>query len=405
MAQRRNPRVGVEDRWHKADKSRSAQYGKGKRWRARWVEAGGAERAKAFNRKVDAENYLKNVTAAVVTDQYVPPEGGEVLVSAVLDKFMAGVDVKRSTRTGYQSAIDAHIRPRWGSVPLKAVEVSGLRAWLVAMQRGNPEAETERERKGVGSGSARKTGRVFSMALETAVDDRLISRNPFEKIKLPRADQPRQGMSLTREQLHELVAAMPSEQDKVLTLVLGYCGLRWGEAVGLTVRAVDYDRQRLNVFRTYAESGGSSYSETPKDHEQRWVPFPLFLADELRTVTSGKNADDDLFTNTVGKPLQGSNWLSRRLRPALREAKIPDADARIIHDLRHTFASLAVQAGANIRMLSKAMGHADPGFTLRVYADLFEEDYADLGRRLEPTADSLRTVRVPKVPQMGEEAS
>lgn len=401
MPPRRNPRTGVEDRWHRQDKKlgkvQSAKYGQGKRWRARWVEAGGREREKLFARKTDAEDYLDNVTAAVVTDQYVAPEGGDVLVGSVLDRFMAGVDVKRSTRQGYESAVKAHIRPRWGAVPLKAVTVSGIRSWLVDMQRGDPAGKTARARKGMTSGAARKTGRVFSMALDTAVDDKLIARNPFDRVKLPREAQPRQGMSLSRGQLHDLVNAMPSEQDRVLTLILGYSGLRWGEAVGLTAKAVDYQRRRLNVHRTYGEAGGSPYVETPKDHERRWVPFPPFLTTELQKVTAGKNADDDLFSNASGRPLQGSNWLPRVLRPALKAAKIPDVDGRIIHDLRHTYASLAVQAGANIKMLQKAMGHADPGFTLRVYADLFEDDYADLGDRLEPTAGQLRAMADPKV--------
>lgn len=399
MSQRRNPRTGVEDRWHKADKTRSASYGQGKRWRARWVEADGRERAKGFTRKVDAQAHLDAVTTQVTRGEYVPPEGGEVSVGAVLDKFMAGVDVKRSTRQGYNSAIEAHIRPRWGSVPLRAITVSDVRAWLTEIQRGDPKAETRQKQEGLSTGSARKTARVFSMALQSAVDDNLIARNPFDRVKLPRESQPRQGMSLTQDQLHSVVAAMPTKQDRTLTLVLGYCGLRWGEAIGLTVRAIDWQGRRLNIFRTYGEAGGSPYAETPKDHERRWVPFPPFLQSHLEDLAVGKQSDDDLFSNRAGKPFQGSNWLPRVLRPALKAAGIPDYESRVIHDLRHTYASLAVQAGANIKQLQRSMGHADPGFTLRVYADLFETDYAELGERLEPTADALRTLDDPKVVQ------
>lgn len=278
-----------------------------------------------------------------------------------------------------------------------AVTVSGVRAWLVDMQRGDPDAETKRERKGLTPDSANKMGHVFSMVLDVAVEDRLISRNPMSSVTLPRRSKPKQGVSLTRDQLHDLVAAMPSQRDRVLTLVLGYCGLRWGEAVGLTVRAMDTDRRRLHVFRTCVDGSGTPYEETPKNHEQRWVPVPPFLMQELQAVSRGKAPDDDLFANSAGKPMSGNNWLPRVLRPALERAKIPDVDSRTIHDLRHTYASLAVQAGANIKMLQKALGHADPGFTLRVYADLFEEDYSDLGDRLEPTAGQLRAIDDPKV--------
>lgn len=404
MPPRRNPRTGVEDRWHRADKSPSASYGKGLRWRARWVEADGRERAKGFARKVDAEKYLDQVTAAVVTDQYVAPEGGNVLVGEVLDRYMAGLDVKRKTRAGYASAVNAHIRPRWGAVPLKAVTVSEIRAWLVEMQRGDPAGKTKRQQQGLSSDSANKMGHVFSMALDGAVEDRLIPRNPMATVTLPRRSKPKQGVSLTRDQLHALVATMPTVRDRTITLVLGYTGLRWGECIGLTVGAVDFSRRRLHVHRTYVDSSGTPYEETPKNHEQRWVPVPPFLLGYLRQAAAGKAAGDDLFLNSAGKPLSGNNWLPRVLRPALRRAGVPGADARTIHDLRHTYASLAVQAGANIKMLQKALGHADPGFTLRVYADLFEDDYADLGDRLEPTADALRTLDDSKVVEFPQKA-
>lgn len=394
---RRNPRTGVEDRWRKTDRETgkrvpSAADGKGKRWRARWVENDGRERAKSFTRKVDAQAHLDAVTTQVTRGEYVPPEGPETLVGTVLDRWLAGLSVKRKTRVGYESAVSVHVRPAWGRVPLKQVTVSGLRAWLAGLQQGDPEAKPD-PRQPIGAGYARKVGRVFSMALETAVDDRLIASNPFGKITLPRQGKGREGMSLTRDQLHELVAVMPSERDRVLTLVLGYCGLRWGEAIALTPRAVDWRRRRLNVARTYAGTGGARYVESPKNHERRWVPFPPFMTVELETLAAGKGVDEDLFSNDAGRPLDGTNWLPRLLRPSLARAGVPDADRRTIHDLRHTYASLAVQAGANVKMLQQALGHADPGFTLRVYADLFEDDYADLGGRLEPTADALRTIR------------
>lgn len=287
---------------------------------------------------------------------------------------------------------------------MKAVTVSDIKAWLVAMQRGDPEGQTKKSREGISSSHARYVGRVFSMALDTAVHDRLIARNPFEQVKLPRESQPRQGMSLTEDQLLGLAGEMPTQRDRVLTLVLGYCGLRWGEAIALTPRALDLRRRRVNVWRTYVEGSGVPYEETPKDHERRFVPFPPFLSSELKKVAEGRKPDHDLFVNGNGNPLSGKNWLDRTFRPALKRSGVPDLGSRNIHDLRHTFASLSVQAGANIKMLSKALGHADPGFTLRVYVDLFEDDYTGLGDLLEPTARRLRALGDSEVVKVESEA-
>lgn len=164
MPARRNPRIGAEGLWIKryqetGKKVKSATHGQGRCWGAPWVEASGREREKLFARKVDAEKHLENVTVSVVTDQYVASEGGNALASEVLKKYLAVLDLKRSTRVGYRSAVDAHIWPRWGNTPLEAVQVSYLRAWPVAIQAGNPGGEIKGERDGVGAGYARKVGR------------------------------------------------------------------------------------------------------------------------------------------------------------------------------------------------------------------------------------------------------
>lgn len=388
--QRREGSSWVQDLWHARDpdtgeKVPSKVYGKGSRWRGSIIVEG-RPRTKAFARRVDADEWVKNVSASLVTGQYVHERAGDLLVRDVMERFIAGVDVKHSTLLAYKSAIKAQIVPRWGSVRVADVTPSAVRAWLVEMQRGDPDAETKRGRQGLSTGSARKTGRILSMALDAAVQDRLIRENPMRRVKLPRESEARHGMSLTREQLHALADAMPTSGDRTLTLTLGYTGLRWGEAVGLRVRSVDLDRRRVHVRRTYSEAGGSIREETPKSHEARWVPFPPFLAPLLREQVEGKSPADDVFTSSQGGPLRGTNWLPRVLRPALERAGVPDAEQRTIHDLRHTYSTLAIHAGGNVRQLQKALGHADATVTLNQYSDVFEDDYAELGDRMEPRA-------------------
>lgn len=383
MPPRRNPRTGVEDRWHRADKSPSANYGKGLRWRARWVEADGRERAKGFARKVDAQAHVDAVTTQVTRGEYVAPEGPETLLRALTDQWLAGLTVKRSTRLSYESMLRAHVLPRWGDVPLKGITPSGVRSWLAEIQAGDDA---------VTAGYALKVGRVLSMVLSAAVGDRMLARNPVDAVKLPKQGPARRGYSLTEKQLAELMKHMPTASDRTLTAVLGYGGLRWGEAIALTAGVLDSGRGRVHVERAYVDLAGKVSLDTPKDHELRWVPLPPFLMDRLTGLAESRGPGDDLFTNRRGNPLLGSNWLRRVYRPALRAAGIGDEQKRWIHDLRHTYASLAVQAGANIKQLQRAMGHASAAMTLDTYADLFDEDFADLGGRLEPTADVLRTM-------------
>ena len=127
--QTRNRRSGVEDLWHISGQpatgaNRSKRYGRGKRWRARWVDPEGREKSKAFDRKVDATKYLERVSAQMVRGDYIDPATGRETVGAVAARFMAGFTGKPKTRAGYESLLRSRILPRWESVPVDAVRES-----------------------------------------------------------------------------------------------------------------------------------------------------------------------------------------------------------------------------------------------------------------------------------------
>jgi len=90
----------------------------------------------------------------------------------------------------------------------------------------------------------------------------------------------------------------------------------------------------------------------------------------------GKGRDDLVFTDMRGGVLRNSNYRARVFEPAVDECQKTDESFPSItpHDLRHTAASLAVSAGANVLAVSRMLGHKDPSVTLRIYADLFDSD-------------------------------
>ena len=115
----------------------------------------------------------------------------------------------------------------------------------------------------------------------------------------------------------------------------------------------------------------------------------------------GKGRDDLVFTDLRGGVLRVSNYRTRVFAPAVAKCrKADDAFPAIIpHDLRHTAASLAVSAGANVKAVQRMLGQAKASMTLDVYADLFDEDLDGVADRLDAAiksaADPLRTVRTP----------
>ncbi len=133
-----------------------------------------------------------------------------------------------------------------------------------------------------------------------------------------------------------------------------------------------------------SDVGGQLIVGTPKSHKSRTVPVPRFLARELAAVTAVKHADDLVFTTPGGHALRLSNWRRSALVPACSKAKVSD-DFRI-HDLRHTAASLMIQAGYPPKMLQEILGHASITTTLDLYGHLYPGDMDRYADRLDSAA-------------------
>ncbi|MGO9650708.1 site-specific integrase [Mycobacterium sp.] len=201
---------------------------------------------------------------------------------------------------------------------------------------------------------------------------------------------------------HVQVAALAVAVDRQGEVVrfLAYTGLRWGEMAALRVQDFDMLRRRVNVSRSVTESSGLVWS-TPKTWERRSVPFPAALADELAALMVGKGRDELVFTDLRDGVLRVSNYRSKVFAPAVVACRKADDTFPTItpHDLRHTAASLAISAGANVKAVQRMLGHAKASMTLDVYADLFDEDLDGVADRLDAAiksaADPLRTARTP----------
>jgi integrase len=132
---------------------------------------------------------------------------------------------------------------------------------------------------------------------------------------------------------------------------------------------------------------------TPKTHMRREVPLPRFLAHELAAYIVGRSAEDPVFSSPHGAILRLNNFRRRSFDRAAAAVGLPWLTP---HMLRHTAASLAVSAGANVKAVQQMLGHASAAMTLDVYAGLFGDDLDAVADRLDElasgaTADSVRT--------------
>jgi integrase len=265
-----------------------------------------------------------------------------------------------------------HILPRWGGTPIYQVNHADVQKWISSID--------------LAPATVRYVHRVFSLIMELAVRDGRIPQNPATGVRLPRVSQGEKRF-LTPEQVHALADAAAQypipevgEQYRALILVLGFCGLRWGEIAALRVKRVDLLRRRLTVADSVTEVSGRLMWGTPKSHATRSVPIPRSLVDLLTIVIAGKGPDDLVFTTWRGKQLRNLNFRRDVLDKAASDSNLCHLTP---HELRHTAASLAVSAGANVKAVQKMLGHASAAMTLDVYSGLFDADLDGVADRLD----------------------
>ena len=244
-------------------------------------------------------------------------------------------------------------------------------------------------------GSVRKIVNVLSAGLQLVVDDGRIPSNPALRLKLPKQIKNRKKF-LSHEQvvaLAEAVDAKPAgEGFGLLVLVLAYTGLRWGELAGLRVRDLDFDRGRLEVHSTMIEVNGYIQESTTKDYEERSIPVPAFILEQLAIHVEGTGEADHVFVSSKsGAVLRNRTFRRGWFNDAAEQIGIPGLTP---HELRHTCASLAVSAGANVKALQRMLGHSSAKETLDTYSDLFDEDLDSVAVALDASAAPLSVGKV-----------
>lgn len=393
---KRNRRAGVEDRWTKTVRDAdgntrtvpSSACGKGSRWRARYVDEVGREHAQGFGRKVDAQRWLNKQVSDHVTGTWTDPNLSGQTFGVLAERWFA-TKATRAPKTvaGYRSLLDVVVLPQWGDVPLREVTFEGLQTSVSGL---SVNGSTRFHGKGLSASRVIQAHQVVSQVLKYVVKAKHLAANPADGIELPRKHEIDQRY-LTHEQLHRLAVA--SGRFRTLVLLLGYCGLRFGEAAALRVGDVNLKTRRIRVRRSVTNVTGNGLVEgATKNHGARTVPVPKFLAPLLETEIGERAETELLFPSRRGGYLTVGEirWVFDPAAKAVGQAGLTP------HELRHTCASLAIAAGANVKVLQTLLGHKTATLTLDRYGHLFPDDLDKIADAFDvaakTTADDLRTV-------------
>jgi integrase len=343
-------------------------------WIARWRSPDGRQHKKSFQRKVEAQRWLDQLQAELHQGLYIDPAAGKALVAVYAKRWLGNLThLKPSTLERYKGIVNTHIIPVWGGWQLGRIAPGDVNGWIATLVAD-----------GLRPGSVRQTHRVLSLILDAAVQDGRLGRNPARGARLPRVVR-REPTFLTADEVTALAGA--AGPDELTILTLAFTGLRFGELAALKVRRFDAGRKRLNVVESVTEVGSELVWTPPKTHQTRSVPVPRQLAAVLEERCRGKQPDDLIFTSPQGKTLRLTNWRKNVFDPACQAAGIEGLRP---HDLRHTAASLAIQSGANVKVVQQMLGHASAAMTLDVYAGLFGDDLDSVADRLDSLVPQMR---------------
>lgn len=363
------------------------------RYRVRYRNPEGRQTDKrGFRTKKDAEAFAANVESAKIRGDYVSDTAGSTTVDEMHTAWVAThARLKSSTKAKQDTGWRVHVAPRWGSVPVSGITTPAVRAWVAGMA-GN----------GTGPATIEVALRVLRGVLEYAIEDRRINRDPTKGVKPPRRGHVQRGY-LSHAQVAALATEIsmqpitfktgytkliPQPTYGTIVRLLAYTGLRWGEMAALRVGDIRADRRRIDVRRAVAEVRGELVYSTPKTHERRSVPYPAFLDDAIAAECADKALDDLIFTGPKGGPLRVSDFRPRHFLPAVKRCQATDPTFPHVtpHDMRHSAASLAISAGANVKAVQTMLGHKSAAMTLDTYADLFPDDLDQVATALQRAA-------------------
>lgn len=328
------------------------------KYRARYRDEAGSEHARHFARRVDAQRWLDEVTASVVTGAYVDPRSGRLSFGDYFADWSARQVWARGTLTTAQMAADS---ATFRDMPMRVIRPSHVQQWVKAMSQSASSRST-----GLAASTIRTRYNFVHMAFRAAVEDRIIPSDPSARVSLPKVRRAEAAMQIpTPEELGRVLEAC-SEEFRPFVAVCAFAGLRLGEAAGLQLHDVDFLRRTIAVRRqVQGQVRGDVDVVPPKAGSERVVYVP----EALTTMLSGHGAwgeDKWLFGfegHLFNRNSAGNQWRRARDRAGLAEFTL--------HDCRHFFASGLIASGCDVVTVQRALGHSSPTITLNTYSHLW----------------------------------
>ncbi len=295
--------------------------------------------------------------------------------------------IEETTAYGYRGMIENYLKPQLGEIRLQkltARDIQQYYTWLMGEKELSPNTVI-------------KHHNLLTNTLNAAERQEYITKNPMRAVSPPKKRQ-REAKFYTPEQLGILLDKAVGTRLELPVFICAYLGLRRGELCGLRWSDVDLEHQTITIENTRTQAGKKEIEKGTKTASStRTLYLPDTLCDMLKAAKEHqqacraeyKNAYDDndyVVVMEDGRPFR-PNYLSELFGKFLADNDLPKI---VLHELRHTFASLSNQAGIPAYNIGKALGHSTPATTQKIYTHLLDQTHTQAVEGVAAIADEAR---------------
>ncbi len=349
----------------------------GHRW-AYWLDLPRAEDGRrqqetrsGFPTKAEAQAALAEAQVKAARGERVAPD--RQTLGAYLPTWLDGLDRKPATMEAYRRIVTAHLVPTLGRHRLQSLSPPHIKAAYRSLQ----------DEKGLSPTTVQLVHQVLSKALADAVHDGLVATNAAAKVKAP-ARRRTEMQTWNREQVVIFLEHVADERLAAMWRLFLTTGMRRGEVAALRWQDLNLDAGHLSVRQTGNVVDGVWTVGTPKGRGDASAKSRRLALDggtvtalrahrarqlQERMAWGGDWQEVGLvFVREDGSPLNPST-IGQQLTVRAKQAGLPHVR---VHDLRHSYATLALEAGVHPKVVSERLGHANIGITLDLYSHVSE---------------------------------
>ena len=358
------------------------------RWEGRYT-AGYDQRVKRIIKNVlgrtQAEVKSKLSVAIAESQQLDVSRSGEYTVAEWLRlwfELYAKPSIRPSTAGYYRRAMEEYTAPRIGSVKLNKLtswEIQKLYKDL--LENGRTREQQRKKKPGLSGSTVRGVHTMLHSALDRAVKERLLIRNPADSCVVPKV-QHQEMKTLQPEDLKAYLDAAEKRGALAMFYLELVSGIRKGELVALQWADLDVEQRTISVSKQATKDADNNLIMTrPKtENSIRQISIPQEAVDLLIQEHAKRPTNPWLFPSSRTGSMYHPDSVATLHQRILKDAGLEHLR---FHDLRHTFATLALQNEVDVKTVSGMLGHFSAGFTLDTYAHVTTAAQKEAARTME----------------------